>query len=637
MEKIRNFCIIAHIDHGKSTLADRMLEITGTVEKRKMKEQILDRMELEQERGITIKLQPVTMDHEYNPSIEDGSRIAREKYCLNLIDTPGHVDFTYEVSRSLAAVEGAILLVDATQGIQAQTLANLYLAMEQDLTIIPVINKIDLPAADIPKVKNEIINLIGCKKEEILAVSAKTGEGVKEVLDSVVKNIPAPSFSRHPYSDKEESSDKENEVRKEELRGLIFDSNYDEYKGVVAYIRVFNGELKKGDKISLLATKANSEALDVGVFKPDYYSTGGLKTGEIGYVITGFKDVSECKVGDTITILNNDKNKKEIKALPGYKEVKPMVFAGIFPKEGSDFKDLRDAMERLKLNDASLTYENEGSEALGLGFRCGFLGLLHLEIFQERLRREYGLDLIVTVPSVAYRVYKKTGSEVDEDEYENKFKIIRTPQKLPKQEEIEKIEEPWVSLDVISPKEFQGNVMDLVQNKRGIYKNTEYLDDSRAVLHYDIPMSAILTDFYDKVKSVSSGYASVNYEFKDYREADVVKMDILVAEDAIEALATIVYRDEAHSVGKKIVSVLKETLPKQMFVLKLQAAVGGKIIAAERLSAMRKDVTAKLYGGDVSRKRKLLEKQKKGKKKMMASGKGSVDIPADTFVKILRK
>jgi GTP-binding protein LepA len=637
MEKIRNFCIIAHIDHGKSTLADRMLEITGTVEKRKMKEQILDRMELEQERGITIKLQPVTMDHEYNPSIEDDSRIAREKYCLNLIDTPGHVDFTYEVSRSLAAVEGAILLVDATQGIQAQTLANLYLAMEQDLTIIPVINKIDLPAADIPKVKNEIINLIGCKEEEILAVSAKTGEGVKEVLDSVVKNIPAPSFMRHPYSNNTEFSSEELKKQEEELRGLIFDSNYDEYKGVVAYIRVFNGELKKGDKINLLATKATSEALDVGVFKPDYYSTGGLKTGEIGYVITGFKDVSECKVGDTITILNNDKNKKEIKALSGYKEVKPMVFAGIFPKEGSDFKDLRDAMERLKLNDASLTYENEGSEALGLGFRCGFLGLLHLEIFQERLRREYGLDLIVTVPSVAYKVYRKTGSEDDGGENKDKFKIIRTPQKLPKQEEIEKIEEPWVSLDVISPKEFQGNVMDLVQNKRGIYKNTEYLDDSRAVLHYDIPMSAILTDFYDKVKSVSSGYASVNYEFKDYREADVVKMDILVAEDAIEALATIVYKDEAHSVGKKIVSVLKETLPKQMFVLKLQAAVGGKIIAAERLSAMRKDVTAKLYGGDVSRKRKLLEKQKKGKKKMMASGKGSVDIPADTFVKILRK
>jgi GTP-binding protein LepA len=637
MEKIRNFCIIAHIDHGKSTLADRMLEITGTVEKRKMREQVLDRMELEQERGITIKLQPVTMDYEYSPSFKDDNKSVKEKYCLNLIDTPGHVDFTYEVSRSLAAVEGAILLVDATQGIQAQTLANLYLAMEQDLTIIPVINKIDLPAADIPKVKNEIINLIGCKEDEILAVSAKTGEGVREVLDSVVKNVPSPSFLRHPYSNKEESTDKESELQKEELRGLIFDSNYDEYKGVVAYIRVFNGELKKGDKINLLATKANSEALDVGVFKPDYYSTGGLKTGEIGYVITGFKDVSECKVGDTITILNNDKNKKEIKALPGYKEVKPMVFAGIFPKEGSDFKDLRDAMERLKLNDASLTYENEGSEALGLGFRCGFLGLLHLEIFQERLRREYGLDLIVTVPSVAYKVYRKTGSEDDEGENKDKFEIIRTPQKLPKQEEIEKIEEPWVSLDIISPKEFQGNIMDLVQNKRGIYKNTEYLDDSRAVLHYDIPMSAILTDFYDKVKSVSSGYASVNYEFKDYREARVVKMDILVAEDAIEALATIVYKDEAHSVGKKIVSVLKETLPKQMFVLKLQAAVGGKIIAAERLSAMRKDVTAKLYGGDVSRKRKLLEKQKKGKKKMMASGKGSVDIPADTFVKILRK
>lgn len=592
MNNIRNFCIIAHIDHGKSTLADRMLEITGTVEKRKMKEQILDRMDLERERGITIKLQPVTM--EYNG------------YKLNLIDTPGHVDFTYEVSRSLAAVEGAVLLVDATQGIQAQTLANLYLAMEQDLTIIPVANKVDLPAADALKTKNEIVKLLGCSEEEIICASGKTGEGVDEILKAVIERVPKP----------------ENKEGRP-LRALIFDSNYDEYKGVVAYVRVVDGEIKKGDKIFLMATGAKSEALDVGVFKPDYKQVGELKTGEIGYIITGFREVSEAKVGDTVTLLNN---KAEVN-LRGYKEVKPMVYAGVFPKEGNEFEELRDAMEKLKLNDASLVYEPEKSEALGLGFRCGFLGLLHLEIFQERLRREYNLDLIVTIPSVAYRVYKKNGEEM----------IIRTPRQLPDQTEIEKIEEPWVSLDVITPKDYMGGIISLTQDKRGIYKNTEYLNENRVILHYDIPMSSILTDYYDKIKSVSSGYASINYEYLDYREADVVKMDILVAEDQIEALAIIVYRDEAFKRGKEIVEALKETLPKQMFVLKIQAAVGGKIIAAERVSAMRKDVTAKLYGGDVSRKRKLLEKQKKGKKKMMAAGKGSVDIPSDAFVKILKR
>jgi len=595
--KIRNFAILAHIDHGKSTLADRMLEITATVDKRKMKNQILDGMDIERERGITIKLQPVTMQY--------------QGYQLNLIDTPGHVDFSYEVSRSLAAVETAVLLVDCTQGIQAQTLANLYLALEQDLNIIPVVNKIDLPAANVEKTKAEIMRLLGCREDEILSSSGKTGEGVESILQAVIEH------GRQPK--KEEGS---------VSRALIFDSKYDEYKGVVAFIRIFEGELRKGDKIKLLATDAHSEALDVGIFKPEYHSTGSLQSGEIGYVVTGFKEVGDCRVGDTL-VAGDSRDK--VAPLAGYKEVTPMVFAGIFPREGSDFEDLREAMDKLKLNDAALSFEPERSDALGFGFRCGFLGLLHLEIFQERLRREYGLDLIVTVPSVAYKVLNKNNDEL----------IIRTPQRLPDPNEISKIEEPWVKLDIITPQEYIGNIMSLSQEKRGIYKNTEYIsagsEEARAILHYEMPLSAILTDFYDKIKSVSAGYASINYEYLDYRQADVVRMDILVAEDQIEALATIVYRDDAYRQGKAIVDILKDTLPRQMFALKIQAALGGKVIAAERLSAMRKDVTAKLYGGDVTRKRKLLEKQKKGKKKMMAAGKGSVDIPADAFVKILKR
>jgi len=597
MTNIRNFCIIAHIDHGKSTMADRMLEITGTIEKRKMKDQVLDRMDLERERGITIKLQPVKMDY--------------HGYALNLIDTPGHVDFTYEVSRSLAAVEGAVLLVDASQGIQAQTLANLYLALEQNLIIIPVINKIDLPAANVEKTKKEIIQLLGCQSEEIILASGKTGQGVEEVLQAVIKQVPPPSMPKENFYE-------------QALRALIFDSTYDEYRGVVAYIRVFDGAIKKGDKIVLLATKAKSEVLDVGIFKPEYKSTGELKTGEIGYIVTGFKDVGECRVGDTVAWL---KSENSVKPLKGYNEVKPMVFAGVFPHEGNEFDELREAVSKLKLNDAALIYEPEHSEALGFGFRCGFLGLLHLEIFQERLRREYNLSLTVTIPSVAYKVYKKNGDDL----------IIRSPQKLPDPSEIDRIEEPWVSLDIIAPKEYIGAILNLVQDKRGVYKNTEYIDESLVILHYEIPMAAILTDFYDKIKSASSGYASINYEFTGYKQADVVKMDILVAEDVVEALAMIVYQDQAFRRGKDVVVTLKETLPKQMFAIKLQAAVGGKIIAAERISAMRKDVTAKLYGGDVSRKRKLLEKQKKGKKKMEAHGKGRVEIPSDTFVKLLKR
>lgn len=604
INKIRNFSIIAHIDHGKSTLADRMLEITGTVEKRNMKEQVLDGMDIERERGITIKLTPVSMD--YNG------------HNLNLIDTPGHVDFSYEVSRSLAAVETALLLVDASQGIQAQTLANLYLALEQDLNIIPVVNKIDLPAADVPKVKGEIMRLLGCAEDEIFCASGKTGEGVKEILEEIIANGASP---------------KEPEIKtsKDFSRSLIFDSKYDTYRGVVAYIRVVNGSLKKGDKIKLYSASEDSEVLDCGVFSPGYFSTGVLSAGQIGYVVTGFKEVSECRVGDTIFSGAGISKEEKIPSLEGYKEVKPMVFAGIFPKEGNDFKELREAMDKLKLNDAALSYEPERSDALGFGFRCGFLGLLHLEVFQERLRREYNLDLIVTIPSVAYKVYKTDGTE----------ETIRTPQRLPDQNHINKIEEPWVRLDIISPKSYIGNVMNLAQEKRGLYKNTEYIsgeeEDGRAVLHYEMPLASILTDFYDKVKSASSGFASINYEYLDYRKADVVKMDILVAEDVIEALATIVYRDDAQRQGRAVVDILKDSLPRQMFALKIQAALGSQIIASERLSAMRKDVTAKLYGGDVTRKRKLLDKQKKGKKKMMAAGKGSVDIPPEAFVKILKR
>ena len=597
MTNIRNFCIIAHIDHGKSTLADRMLELTNTIDKRKMHSQVLDRMDLEQERGITIKLQPVTMNH--------------DQHQLNLIDTPGHVDFTYEVSRSLAACEGAVLLVDASQGIQAQTLANLYLAMEQDLVIIPVINKIDLPAADVPKTKQEIVQLLGCSENEIILASGKSGEGVDNILTAVINMVPAPTETNTNAP----------------LRALIFDSNYDEYKGVVAYVRIMDGSIKKGDKIYLIATGAKSEAIDVGIFKPDYYSTKELKTGEIGYIITGFKDVSECKVGDTITIFNSQSLIDNLQPLQGYQEVKPFVFAGIFPREGNDYQVLREAIDKLKLNDAALFYEPEHSQALGFGFRCGFLGLLHLDIFQERLRREYNLNLIVTIPSVAYKVYKENGD----------IKTIHTPQELPNQSEVDKIEEPWVSLDIITPKEYIGGIMSLVQEKKGIYKNTEYIDENRAILHYEVPMAAILTDFYDKIKSVSSGYASINYEYLDYRPADVVKMDIMISEEIADSLAMIVYRDEAFVRGKKIVETLKESLPRQMFVIKLQAVIGGKVIAAERIAAMRKDVTANLYGGDVSRKRKLLEKQKKGKKKMMASGVGKVNIPNDVFLKVLKQ
>lgn len=597
MKDIRNFVIIAHIDHGKSTLADRMLEITGTVEKRKMKEQLLDQMDIERERGITIKMQPVRMEY----TARDGSEIT-----LNLIDTPGHVDFTYEVSRSLAAVEGAILLVDAAQGVQAQTIANLYLALDQNLAIIPVINKIDLPNAETERVRKEIINLLGCDSDEIILASAKTGLGVDKILETVVERVPAP---KTPDT--------------QDLKALIFDSHFDEYKGVIANVRIFGGTVKQGDKIKLFATEVEAEVLEAGILRPQLVATNLLSAGEIGYIATGLKQVSQCRIGDTI--INNGTS--NIKPLPGYKEVKPMVFSGVFCKERQNFNLLKDAIEKLKLNDSALSYEPESSRVLGYGFRVGFLGLLHLEIVQERLKREYNLELIFTIPSVGYKVTHTQGKEL----------TIKNPLDLPDPSHTESIKEPMMRLEVVAPKEYLGNIMQLVAEKRGVYQDTQYLDENRILLRYRIPLVSLLVDFYDKLKSVSSGYASMNYEFYGYEEADVVRLDILVAEELVESLSMIVYENEAQKTGRKVVESLKETLPRQMFEVKLQAAIGGKIIAAERIAPFRKDVTAKLYGGDITRRMKLLEKQKKGKKKMKTMGKGTVDIPTEAFIKILKK
>jgi GTP-binding protein LepA len=592
-KQIRNFSIIAHIDHGKSTLSDRLLEMTGTVEQRKMQEQVLDSMDLEREKGITIKLAPARM--KYND------------HTLNLIDTPGHVDFNYEVSRSLAAVEGAVLLVDATQGVQAQTVGNLYLALEQDLEIIPVLNKIDLPAADVEARTEELVDLIGCEPDEIIAVSAKTGENVEAVLDAVVERVPPPG------GDPEAAT-----------RALVFDSQYNDYKGVVAYVRVLDGSLEERDDIKMMATDAKGEVLELGALTPGgQVKLEELETGQIGVVVTGLKDIQSCRVGDTIT----DRKNGADEPLPGYKEATPMVFAGIFPKDGDDLNKLRDAMERLSLNDAALTYDGDHSPALGYGFRVGLLGMLHLEILKERLQREFDIDIVVTVPSVAYRVYR-----AGEDDYET----IRSPLELPERNKLDKVEEPWANVDIIVPAEYVGKVMQLCEEKRGEYQTTEYLSNGeRAILHYEVPLAMLIVDFYDKLKSVTSGYASMNYEIVDYREADVVRMDILVAEEPEEAFASLVYRDEAEQVGRQIVKTLKEAIPQQMFKVKLQAAVGSNIVAAERIPALRKDVTAKLYGGDVTRKRKLLEKQKEGKKRMQKEG--SVDIPSDAYMKVLKR
>ncbi|MAF24059.1 elongation factor 4 [bacterium] len=592
--KIRNFCIIAHIDHGKSTLADRMLESTQTVASREMQNQLLDQMDIERERGITIKLQPVRMEW--------------EGLVFNLIDTPGHVDFTYEVSRSLAAVQGAVLLVDASQGVQAQTIANLYLALEQNLTIIPVINKIDLPNADVPRVTAELVDLLGCNESEILTVSAKTGKNISEVLKAISERIPAPKVSK--VSKKEVGS---------EFQALVFDSTFDEFQGVIAYVSVAAGEIKSSDEVYFVASGKTLTASEVGVFKPERKSVYALKAGEIGWVATGLKDVAEVRVGDTIS------SSAQAEALPGYREVKPMVFAGIFPQEGNDFLPLRTALEKLRLNDAALVFEPEHSPALGYGFRCGFLGLLHLEIVQERLRREYNLEITVTVPSVAYQVKLLSGEEL----------IAKSPQELPDVTKIAEVREPIMKVDIFSPKEYVGAVMQLTSDRRSVYKTTEYLDEKIGVLHYEIPLTALLVDFYDKLKSATAGYASLTYELIDYRPTKIVKLDILVAEEPVESLSSLVYDDEAYRAGRRIVESLKNTMPRQQFALKLQAAIGGKVIAAERLSPLRKDVTAKLYGGDYTRKKKLLEKQKKGKKRLAQHGK--VNIPPEAFLAVLKR
>ncbi|MBU2575907.1 translation elongation factor 4 [Patescibacteria group bacterium] len=607
MNNIRNFCIIAHIDHGKSTLADRFLELTHTISARDMKEQVLDTMELERERGITIKLQPVRMEYRWkNPNSK--IQIPKEEtFILNLIDTPGHVDFTYEVSRSLQAVEGAILLVDATQGIEAQTLSNLYLAMEQNLVIIPVINKIDLPNADIEKTRREIVKLLGCKDDDILCASGKTGEGVEEILRIVIDKVPAPLGSARG-------------LETDKTQALIFDSLYDDYRGVVMFVRVVNGRIKKGDTVHLVGSSKDTKALEVGVFKPSFEVKESLSEGEIGYIVTGFKEVAQARVGDTVT-----QAKDKAGALHGYKEVKPMVFAGIYPESGDDYPKLRDAMGEIKLTDASLSFEQENSPALGFGYRCGFLGMLHMEIIAERLKREHKLDLVITTPSVAYEIVL----------FDKKTTTIHSPQELPEASKLQEIREPWVKSEIVTPKEYLGPLMSLIQERHGIFGNTEYLDDSRVVLHFEMPLSSLITDFYDKIKSVSSGYGSLNYEVQDFRKADIARLDIYVAEEIVEAFSMLVNREDAHQTGKHIVKKLKDIIPRHQFAVKLQAAIGSKIIAAERLSAMRKDVTAKLYGGDVTRKRKLLEKQKKGKKKMMAMGR--VEIPSKAFLEVLKR
>ena len=592
--RIRNFCIIAHIDHGKSTLADRLLEITGTVEKRKMKEQLLDSMDLERERGITIKLQPVRMTY----------RLQHTTYELNLIDTPGHVDFAYEVSRSLAACEGAILVVDATQGIQAQTLANVKLAEEHNLKLIPVINKIDLPNASPEDVADEVKKAFGFTDEEIIFASGKTGEGVDKILEAIIKRISSPKGSKDA-----------------DLQALIFDSKYDKHQGVVAYVRVMNGSIKANEKIKFINSRAEASAIGVGYFTPELKDLGYLETGQVGYIITGLREVSRARVGDTITLSNHP----AASALPGYKEIKPMVFASIFPETGDDYPVLRDAMDKLKLNDASLSYEPESIPSLGFGFRTGFLGLLHMDIVRERLTREFNLDLVLTAPSVAYVVRT----------HDRKESTIYNPAGLPDPAHIDILLEPWITLDIIVPERYLGGVIGLVTGRRGVYRDTSYLGPGRLNLHFEIPLANVITDFYDKLKSLSSGYASMNYDFLEYRPGDLVKLEILVASDKVDALATIIHRSLAETEGRRIVEKLKELLPKRQFAVALQAAIGGKIIARETLAAMRKDVTAGLYGGDVSRKLKVLKKQKKGKLRLKTHGR--VDIPHEAFITLMKR
>ena len=591
-ENIRNFSIIAHIDHGKSTLADRLLDITGAIDEREKQEQLLDSMDIERERGITIKLNTVQLKYNYK----------NEDYILHLIDTPGHVDFTYEVSRSLAACEGAILVVDAAQGIEAQTLANLYLAMENDLTIIPVINKIDLPNADIDKVKKELIDNLGFKDEEIILCSAKNGIGIKELIEAVIDKVPAPSGDKN-----------------EKLQALIFDSYFDSYRGIVTLIRVVNGKVKVGDKIKMFATNNTYDVVELGVNTPHVNKKKELTTGEVGYLCASIKKIQDVKVGDTITLEGNPSKQP----LPGYKPMKPMVFCGLYPIESNKFPDLREALEKLKLNDASLEFEPETSEALGFGFRCGFLGLLHMEIIEERIEREFGIDLIATSPSVVYEVEMTNRSIV----------YVDSPSKMPDRQKISVIKEPYIKTNLFVPSEYIGPIMELCQNKRGNYVSMEYIDTTRVNIHYEIPLSEIVYDFFDKLKSYTKGYASFDYELIGYKPSNLVKMDILLNGNIVDALSLIVHKDFAYNRGKAIVENLRKLIPRQQFEIPIQAVIGTKAIARSDIKAVRKNVLAKCYGGDVSRKRKLLEKQKEGKKRMKMVG--SVEVPQEAFLSVL--
>lgn len=592
--KIRNFSIVAHIDHGKSTLADRLLEITGTLTKREMEEQVLDNMEIERERGITIKSQAARLVYRR----DDG-----EEYILNLIDTPGHVDFTYEVSRSLAACEGALLVVDATQGIEAQTLANCYLALDNDLEIAPVINKIDLPSARADEVKEEIEDVIGIEAEDAPMISAKTGLNVEDVLETIIEKIPAPSGD-------EEAP----------LKALIFDSYYDSYKGVVCYVRVLDGKVKPGTKIKLMNTNKVYDVVEVGVFTPKLLPIGELMAGDVGYITASIKNVADARVGDTIT----DSERPTAEALPGYKKAVPMVYSGIYPVDGAKYDELREALEKLQINDAALDFEPETSIALGFGFRCGFLGLLHMEIIQERIEREFNLDIITTAPSVIYKVTKTNGETLD----------LTNPTNLPEPTEIESMEEPIVKASVIAPTEYVGAIMDLCQERRGVYIDMQYLEETRVCINYDIPLNEIVYDFFDTLKSRTRGYASFDYEFKGYTRTELVKLDILLNGDVVDALSMIVPKERAYHKGRGIAEKLKEIIPRQMFEVPIQAAVGSKVIARETVKAMRKDVLAKCYGGDISRKKKLLEKQKEGKKRMRQVG--SVEVPQEAFMAVLK-
>jgi GTP-binding protein LepA len=591
---IRNFCIIAHIDHGKSTLADRLLQLTGTISDREMTEQVLDSMDLEREKGVTIKASAVRMSY----TAQDGVT-----YELNLIDTPGHVDFGYEVSRALEACEGALLVVDATQGIEAQTLANLYMALEADLEVIPIINKIDLPSAHPDEVANEISSLLGTPPDQILRISAKAGINVEQVLETIIKQVPPP---------KGDLADM--------MRALIFDSHYDLYKGVVAYIRVIDGALSSTDALLLMASGFTVKPVEIGIFAPELRPVSRLVAGEVGYVATGFKTVHECRVGDTFTVAANPAQS----ALPGYRKAKPMVFAGIYPVEGEDYADLKDALEKLQLNDAALEFQPETSQALNFGFRCGFLGMFHMEIIQERLEREYDLDIIVTSPTVEYEVVLQSGEVLR----------IDSPADLPEEGEFVEIREPWMTIEIFSPTEFYGAIMDLTTKRRGVFTSQDYPAPNRVQLNFDIPLSELIIDFFDLLKSRTKGYASLDYQFKEYRADDLVKLVILVNDEPVDALATIVHRDDAYHKGQRIITTLKDLIPRQLFVVPIQAYAAGRVISRANVKALRKDVLAKCYGGDISRKKKLLEKQKRGKKRMKMVG--DVEIPQEAFLAVLR-